>query len=353
MKKVAVAMSGGVDSSAAALLLKEKGFDVIGITLKMSSISCDTGMQVCCSPEDVKDAKRVASYLGIEHYVLDWEEIFKKKVIDYFVDQYKKGKTPNPCSICNREVKTGLLAKYVREILGADLLATGHYLGTAQIEENKVIKRGKDRNKDQSYFMALLEKEVLDYLIFPLENLTKEETRKTAEKYKIPVAKKSESFEICFTAGKSPGEYLKETGLMPPLKGDILLKNGKKVGTHTGLANYTIGQRRGLGVAWKEPLYVVEKIPEENALIVGTKEDLLTEYVETEDLNLFIPEDKLHSLELTVQGRYRQKPVEIKSFEKVGNGYRFYFKEPQVRFASGQVLALYWGDKLLGGGIIT
>ena len=353
MRKVAIAMSGGVDSSVAALLLKEKGFDIIGITLKMSSISCDTDLQVCCSPEDVKDAKRVASYLGIEHYVLDWEGIFRKKVIDYFVEQYKKGKTPNPCSICNREVKTGLLAEYVREILGVDLLATGHYLGIDKIEEDKVIKRGKDRNKDQSYFMALLEKEVLDYLIFPLEKLTKEETRKIAEKYKIPVAKKSESFEICFTAGKSPGEYLEETGLMPPLKGDILLKNGIKVGTHTGLANYTIGQRRGLGVAWKEPLYVLEKIPEENILIVGTKKELLTEYVETEGLNLFIPENKLHNLQLTAQGRYRQKPVEIRDFEKVGDNYRFYFKEPQAKFASGQILALYSGNKLLGGGIIS
>ena len=353
MKKVAVAMSGGVDSSVATLLLKEKGFDVIGITLKMSSISCDADVQVCCSPEDVKDAKRVASYLGIEHYILDWENIFKKKVIDYFVDQYKKGKTPNPCSICNREVKTGLLSKYVREILDVDLLATGHYLGIDEIEGKKVIKRGKDRSKDQSYFMALLEKEVLDYLVFPLEDLTKEETRKIAEKYRIPVAKKSESFEICFTAGKTPGEYLEESGLLPQSKGDILLKNGKKVGTHSGLANYTVGQRRGLGVAWKEPLYVIEKIPEENTLIVGTKEELLTDHVETENLNLFIPEEKLHDIDISVQGRYRQKPIKIKGFEKTAGGYRFYFKEPQQKFASGQVLALYSGDKLLGGGIIV
>jgi len=350
--KVAVAMSGGVDSSVAALLLKEKGFNVIGITLKMSSISCDTDIQVCCSPEDVKDAKRVATYLGIEHYVLDWEDIFRKKVIVYFVEEYKKGKTPNPCCICNREVKTGLLAKYVREILDVDLLATGHYLGIDKIEDNKVIKRGKDTQKDQSYFMALLQKEVLDYLMFPLENLTKEETRKIAEKYKLPVAKKSESFEICFTGGKTPGEYLEETGLLPQSKGDIILKNGKKVGTHSGLQNYTIGQRRGLGVAWKEPLYVIQKIPEDNILIVGTKDQLLTDYVEVEDLNLFLPEEKLHSLELTAQGRYRQKPVRLKGFEKDGNIYRFYFETPQQKFASGQVLALYTGDKLLGGGII-
>ncbi|WP_457625556.1 tRNA 2-thiouridine(34) synthase MnmA [Persephonella sp.] len=352
MKKVAVAMSGGVDSSVSALLLKEKGFDVIGITLKMTSISCSTDIQVCCSPEDVKDARRVATYLGIEHYVLDWEDIFRKKVIEYFVREYKKGKTPNPCAVCNKEVKTGLLVKYARDILGVDYLATGHYLGIDQLDGYNVIKRGKDKNKDQSYFMALLEKEILDYLIFPLKDMTKEETRKIAEDFKIPVAKKSESFEICFTAGKTPAEYLQETGLLQAEAGDIILKDGKKVGVHKGLTNYTIGQRRGLGVAWKEPLYVIDKDPERNILIVGRKEELLTDYVDTGELNLFVPEDLLQKPDISVQGRYRQKPVKIKKIEKTGEKYRFYFKTPQQKFASGQVLAVYSDDKLLGGGII-
>ncbi|SNZ09983.1 tRNA-specific 2-thiouridylase [Persephonella hydrogeniphila] len=352
MKKVAVAMSGGVDSSVSALLLKEKGYDVIGVTLKMTSVACDTDIQVCCSPEDVKDAKRVATYLGIEHYILDWEEIFKKKVIEYFVREYKKGKTPNPCAVCNREVKTGLLAKYVRDILGVDYLATGHYLGIDSIYGHKVIKRGKDKNKDQSYFMALLEKESLNYLLFPLENMTKEDTRKIAEDFNIPVAKKSESFEICFTAGKTPGEYLQETGLLKNKTGDIVLKDGTKVGIHKGLSNYTIGQRRGLGIAWKEPLYVIDKNPEKNILVVGKKEELFTDYVDTEELNLFVPEDILEKLDISVQGRYRQKPVNIQKIEKKEKGYRFYFKSPQQKFASGQVLAIYSDDKLLGGGII-
>lgn len=351
MKKVAVALSGGVDSSVSALLLKEKGYDVIGITLKMSSISCDTDVQVCCSPQDVKDAKKVAMHLGIEHYVLDWEEIFQKKVIDYFINEYRAGKTPNPCSICNREVKTGLLAKYVKEVLGADYLATGHYLGIGELEGNKVIKRGKDRKKDQSYFMALLEKEILDYLIFPLENKTKEEVRKIAKEYKIPVAQKSESFEICFTAGKTPGEYL--SNMYSIKTGDIVLKNGKKVGKHKGLPFYTIGQRRGLGVAWKEPLYVIDKDPEKNRIIVGTKEELLSEFVETENLNLFIPFEKLKNLNIQVQGRYKQKPVEIDKIEKKDSKYRFLFKKPQEKFAPGQVLAIYSGEYLLGGGIIS
>ncbi|NPA57987.1 MAG: tRNA 2-thiouridine(34) synthase MnmA [Aquificae bacterium] len=352
MEKVAVALSGGVDSSVSALLLKEKGYDVVGITLKLSSISCETDIQVCCSPQDVKDAKRVASFLGIDHYVLDWEELFREKVIGYFLQEYKKGKTPNPCSICNREVKTGLLAKYVVEVLGMDYLATGHYLGKGDFHGYTVIKRGRDRNKDQSYFMALLEKEVIPFLIFPLENLTKEETRRIAKEYGLPVAEKSESFEICFTAGKTPGEYIRENRFFPIQKGEIVLTTGEKVGVHTGLPDYTIGQRRGLGVSWKEPLYVVDKIPSQNRLVVGTKEELLTDRVNVESLNLFVPEDLLQKEKLQVQGRYRQKPVEVSSVERTEGGYSFLFKEPQPKFAPGQVLAVYSGDALLGGGII-
>jgi len=352
MKKVAVAISGGVDSSVSALLLKEKGFQIIGITLKMSSTTCDTDIQVCCSPQDVKDAKRVASFLGIEHYVLDWEDVFRDRVIRYFIEEYKQGKTPNPCSICNREVKTGLLAKYAVEILGVDYLATGHYLGKGNFEGYKVIKRGKDPQKDQSYFMALLEKETLDYLIFPLENMTKEETRKIATRYGIPVAQKSESFEICFTAGKTPGEYIRENNLLPLKEGEIIMSDGTSVGKHKGLIDYTIGQRKGLGIAWKEPLYIIEKLPEENKIVVGTKSQLMTEYVEVRELNLFVPEEYLFDKEITVQGRYRQKPVKVSKVHKTKDGYRFEFIQPQMRFAPGQVLAVYSGDYLLGGGII-
>ncbi|RMD47635.1 MAG: tRNA 2-thiouridine(34) synthase MnmA, partial [Aquificota bacterium] len=160
--KIAVGMSGGVDSSVAALLLKEKGYDVIGITLKLSSVSSCQDIQVCCSPQDVKDAKKVASYLGIEHFTIDWEKDFKSSVINYFIKELKEGKTPNPCSICNREIKTGKLYKYSKLILNSDYLATGHYIKTVEIDGQKLIKRGKDTKKDQSYFMALVEKDVIN-----------------------------------------------------------------------------------------------------------------------------------------------------------------------------------------------
>jgi tRNA-specific 2-thiouridylase len=351
--KVAVGMSGGVDSSVAALLLKEKGYDVVGITLKLSGIVCSNDIQICCSPQDIKDAKKVASYLGIEHYVIDWEDIFKEKVIKYFVEDYKKGKTPNPCCICNREIKTGRLARFVNKVLGAEKFATGHYI---KLENHpnygRVIKRGSDIKKDQSYFMALLERDVLDLLIFPLSEMKKEEVRKIAEEYKIPVSEKKESFEICFTAGKTPAEYLFDNKLIEFESGDIVHIKGKILGKHKGLPFYTIGQRRGLGVRWKEPLYVVDKNADENVIVVGERDKLLTDSVRSENFNFLVPPEKWNKDNLYVQGRYRQKSVKIKNLEINGNKLTAYFEKPEERFATGQILAVYDNDVLLGGGII-
>ncbi|RMD45241.1 MAG: tRNA 2-thiouridine(34) synthase MnmA [Aquificota bacterium] len=353
-KRVAVGLSGGVDSSVSALLLKEKGYDVVGITLKLSSIECSTDIQVCCSTEDIKDAKRVASFLGIEHYVVDWEEVFKEKVIKAFVEELKRGKTPNPCSICNRDVKTGLLTKYVRTVLGADFLATGHYIRKIKKQDRELITRGVDIKKDQSYFMALVEKEIIPFLLFPLGELTKEETRKLAEKYKIPVSQKKDSFEICFTAGKTPGEYIYENRIFPIEEGDILHISGKVLGKHKGLPFYTIGQRKGLGIRWKEPLYVLEKLPEQNAIVVGEKENLYTDRVSVKSFNFHLEPEKWDIKNLYVQGRYKQKPVKIKDVDIEKNKITFVFEEKQPRFAPGQILAVYEsGNVLLGGGIIT
>ncbi|EDP73443.1 tRNA 2-thiouridine(34) synthase MnmA [Hydrogenivirga sp. 128-5-R1-1] len=350
--KVAVGMSGGVDSSVAALLLKEKGYDVTGITLKLSSIENSCDIQVCCSPQDVKDAEKVASFLGIEHYTIDWEKDFKNKVIDYFVNELKEGKTPNPCSVCNREIKTGRLYKYVNLVFGADFLATGHYIKTVEINGQKLIKRGKDLKKDQSYFMALVEKEVLNGLLFPLGDFTKEEVRKIAEKYGLPVSQKKDSFEICFTAGKTPAEYIEENKIFELQKGDIIHISGKKLGKHRGLAHYTIGQRRGLGVRWHKPLYVIDKNVENNTVIVAEDNYLLTDTVKAEDFNFHLPIEKWEG-NLNVQGRYRQKPVEVEDFSYKNGILEIKLKQPQVKFASGQILAVYKDDILLGGGIIV
>ncbi len=343
--RVAVGMSGGVDSSTTALLLKKKGYEVIGITIKMSD---------CYSEIDIEDAKKVAYMLGIEHYILDFREIFKEKVIDYFVNAYYIGLTPNPCAVCNREIKTDVFVKYVLNNFDVDKVAMGHY---AKLERDKdlglVIKRGKDKAKDQSYFMALVKKEVLNHLIFPLGNYLKEEVRKIAEEHSLPVSSKKESFEICFTAGKTPAKYLKENSLYNFKKGDIIHISGKKLGKHKGLPFYTIGQRRGLGIRWNKPLYVIEKDNITNSIIVGEREYLLTEYVEAESLNLFVESNKWNKDNICIQGRYRQKCLPISDYKLENGKIRIFFKEPQERFAKGQVLAIYQGDILLGGGIIT
>ncbi|WP_457622973.1 tRNA 2-thiouridine(34) synthase MnmA [Persephonella sp.] len=351
--KVAIGMSGGVDSSVAALLLKEKGYEVIGVTLKLTSVICSTDIQVCCSPQDIKDAKRVANYLGIEHYVIDWESMFRDSVINYFVNEYQKGNTPNPCSICNREIKTGKLAKYVKYVLGAELFATGHYI---KIEDHKiygkVIRRGSDTNKDQSYFMALIEKETLDLLTFPLANYTKSEVRKIADKYSLPVSEKKDSFEICFTAGKTPGEYLQENNLYRFSGGSIIHVSGKTLGKHRGLPYYTIGQRRGLGIRWNEPLYVIDKNPKENTVIVGERDKLVTDQISAEKFNFLVPLEIWNRENLYIQGRYRQKPIKVKEVIYKDGILTVNTETPVEKFARGQVLTVYDNDILLGGGII-
>lgn len=350
-EKVAVALSGGVDSSVSALLLKQQGYDVVGVTLKLSAVdSCNTDIQVCCSTKDIIDARRVASYLGIPHYVLDWQELFKQKVVDYFVEMYLQGQTPNPCAICNRDVKTGLLAAYVRQVMKADYLATGHYIKTSTIDGIKVLLRGSDRNKDQSYFLSLVDRQSVDMLLFPVGNLTKEEVRQIAKQEGIPVSQKKESFEICFTAGKEPYVYLLENGVKMQ-EGQIVHISGNVVGKHKGLAAYTIGQRRGLSVRWREPLYVVDKDPQKNLLIVGEKQHLLTTQVEADSLNILVPVEMWRNI--SVQGRYRQQPVEVEGFQVEDGRIRVSLKQPQPKFAPGQILAVYMDDVLVGGGIIT
>lgn len=351
MKKVAVALSGGVDSSVSAFILKQQGYEVIGLTLKLSSVDvCNPDVQVCCSTKDILDAKKVANHLGIPHFVLDWQEIFKEKVIDHFIDQHLKGYTPNPCAICNRDVKTGLLAIYAKKVLKVDYLATGHYIKTSHLDGLKVLIRGKDKNKDQSYFLSLVDKEIINMLMFPVGELNKQEVRKIAVENGIPVSQKQESFEICFTAGKEPYAYLVENGIRMQ-EGDIVHVGGKVLGKHRGLAAYTVGQRRGLSVPWKKPLYVIDKDPLKNQILVGEKEHLFTTHVEAEGLNIMVPIE--YWQDISVQGRYRQDPISVKSFELDGNKIKVYFNQPQPRFAPGQILALYKDDILLGGGIIT
>jgi len=344
-------MSGGVDSSVAALLLKEQGHDLLGVTLKFHEPpACESeDLRVCCSPEDVKDAARVARRLGIPHLVFDWRKLFEEKVIKPFVGEYLRGRTPNPCALCNREVKTGFFARYLAEVAGAEKLATGHY---ARIVKHPVrghlIKRPKDLKRDQTYFLALVRKEDLPKLLFPLGELTKEEVREIARRHNLPVAEKRDSQEVCFLMGKSPGEFIEER--VGKKKGLIRHVKGKVLGEHGGLYRYTVGQRRGLGVSYGKPLYVIRLEPETNTLWVGEEEYLYNDRLLVKELNLHAPIEGVK--DLLAQVRYRSKPVPVEEVKKTEEGYIFKFKEPVRAIAPGQVLALYEGDTLLGGGII-
>jgi len=342
-------MSGGVDSSVAALLLKERGHDIIGVTLRFHKEEVCEGINVCCSPQDVRDAVKVSEILGIPHITLSWEDIFKERVIDYFINESLKGKTPNPCAICNRDVKTAFLAVYLNKIADVDRLATGHYIIK---EEDKnlgtVLKRPKDIRKDQTYFMALLPSHILPMLEFPLGNMTKDEVRKIAENYKLPVYSKRESQELCFLMGKSPGDFIEEK--VGGSRGKIVHLSGKVLGEHKGLFHYTIGQRRGLGVSWKAPLYVIDMDPETNTLIVAEEEFLYSDRLFVKDINFLVPKDKWENVQAQI--RYRNKPARVKDIRELGEGYEVIFEEKVRGITPGQIVAFYNGDVLLGGAVI-
>ncbi len=345
-------MSGGVDSSVTALLMKREGHEVIGVTLRFHTISACGGeipKGVCCSPEDVRDAARVSQKLGIPHLTFDWERIFRERVIEPFVKDYSDGRTPNPCALCNREVKTGYFARYLKMVADIDRLATGHY---ARLENHhqfgRIIRRARDLKRDQSYFLALVRKEDLDLLEFPLGNMTKEEVREIARSHGLDVAEKRDSQEVCFLMGKSPGEYLTE--LLGTREGPIKHVTGKILGKHRGVFNYTIGQRRGLGISHPRPLYVVDLDPSTNTVVVGEEEYLYSDTLYVGEINLHVPMNLWRNV--SAQIRYRQRAVPVESIDKTPSGFRVRFREEVRGIAPGQVIAFYEGDLLLGGAVI-
>lgn len=340
-----VAMSGGVDSSVAAALLKDQGYDVIGVTMKLidDSFACSESEKSCCGYDSTRSAKMVADVIGIRHYTVNTVDAFTKDVINDFIDEYRNGRTPNPCVRCNHFIKFDFLIKKMDE-LGCDFIATGHY---AKIKDGTLYK-GDDPKKDQSYFLYGIYKTDVNRIMFPLANMTKPEIRKLAEKYGLPVAQKKESQDICFIPDGDLAAFLGR--FIPEKEGDILDRNGKITGHHKGIHNYTIGQRKGLG-AHGERVYATKIDPEKNTVTAGTMDDLLSSSFKIKELVLHrTPESDYDNYE--VQIRYNSRPVRahVKMFD--GDICLVETVDPVRSVTSGQSAVIYDGDEVIGGGII-
>lgn len=341
--KVVVAMSGGVDSSVAAALLKEQGHDVIGVTMQIWPNS--SGSNSCCSLSAVEDARRVANKLGIPYYVVNFNKIFKKTVIDDFISQYNNGRTPNPCVRCNQYIKFDALLKKAQE-LGADRIATGHY---ARIWENRsgryVLKKGIDPKKDQSYFLYPLSQEALSRTVFPLGDLTKVEVRKLAKKFSLNVADKEESQEICFVDGSFGDLFALKEGNIVDLKGNVL-------GAHKGYQLYTVGQRRGLRLSRPKPAYVVKIDPNMNEITVGEEGDVYGDELIAGHLNLVSLADISSPMKVKARIRYNAKDTDADIYPLSREKVKVTFNRPQFAITPGQSVVFYEEDEVIGGGII-
>jgi tRNA-specific 2-thiouridylase len=354
-KRVVVAMSGGVDSSVAAALLKEQGCEVIGMTMQIWNYSRFTAEHgesfgTCCSLDDVYDARRVAESLEIPFYVVNFEKQFEKTVIDRFCDDYFKGLTPNPCVLCNQVLKFEVLLRRARE-LQADYLVTGHY---AQLVENGglySLKKGLDRNKDQTYFLFTLTQEQMQYVRFPLGGMTKEEVRGHALRLGLQVAEKPESQDICFVPDGDYVRFLEEQRGAGTMNGDIVHIGGQVLGQHQGIYRYTIGQRKGLGLSWPQPLYVVGIDAIKRKVIVGEKFHLAVTQCHVGEVNWLI-EAPLKPFEAACRIRYRHQEAPSLITILVDGSVKVDFHTPQNGVTPGQAAVFYAGERVLGGGWI-
>lgn len=354
-KTVVVGLSGGVDSSVAAYLLKEQGYDVIGVTMQIwqEEDSCTLEENGgCCGLSAVEDARRVAQKLDIPYYVMNFRKEFQEQVIDYFIREYLEGRTPNPCIACNRYVKWESLLKRSLEI-GADYIATGHYARVEQLPNGRyAIRNSVTAKKDQTYALYNLTQEQLSRTLMPVGAYTKEEIRKIAEEAGLPVAHKKDSQEICFVPDNDYAGFIKKsTGKSIP-KGKFVLADGKVIGEHQGIIRYTIGQRKGLNLSMGHPVFVTEIRPETNEVVVGENEDLFVNTLICDRVNFMAIEDLEEEVHLKAKIRYNHPGADCVISPLEGGKVQVIFDQPQRAITPGQAVVFYQGEYVAGGGII-
>ena len=350
-------MSGGVDSSVAAALLKNEGYEVIGMTMRIWSKNKKEDRNRFgdyYGIDSIKDAKKVANKLGIHHYVLNFEDIFREKVIANFCEEYRKGRTPNPCIRCNRYLKFGALLKKAKE-LGAAYIATGHYARIEYIKDKKryLLKRGIDHKKDQSYALYIMTQEQLKHTLMPLGEFTKGKTRAIAQELDLPVVGRPESQEICFIPDNDYPKFLQECLPEAAKPGPILDKKGRIIGEHRGILFYTIGQRKRIGLSAKEPLYVIAINQKNNSIVVGKKKEVYAKRLIATSINYVAIEKLEGSLKVKAKVRSLHQPAEAVATSLTRKRALVEFKKPQWALTPGQAVVFYRRDLVIGGGIIS
>ena len=355
-KTVVVAMSGGVDSSVSAALLVEQGYNVIGMMMRLWAEDTVSGFgshNRCCTPDQMADARRIANQLGIPFYVIDTQQFFRKQIVQFFIDQHAEGVTPNPCMACNRHIRFEWLLNHALA-MDADYLATGHYARVIHEQAGSKLYKAITPEKDQSYVLSVLNQHRLSHALFPIGGYTKPEVRGLAKKFGLPVASKGDSQDLCFLGDGDYRRFLREYGPKDMFEpGSILMTDGTEVGQHTGLPNYTIGQRKGLGIAYSEPLYVIKLDRELNAVIVGTRQELGRDELTTNEFNWISGNAPNAPFEAEIKIRYKAKLQKGIVTPLADGSVHITFEDPLRDITPGQGAVVYQGDLCLGSGIIA